>query len=65
MAYGLSCSMAWAIFPGQGSNPCALHWQTDPSSLSHHRVRVRVRIRISVRAGAKAMATVSVRLGLG
>ena len=25
----LSCSTAREIFPGQGSNPCLLHWQVD------------------------------------
>ena len=25
-AHGLSCSTAHGIFPGQGSNPCLLHW---------------------------------------
>ena len=29
VAHGLSCSVACVIFLDQGSNPCALHWQTD------------------------------------
>ena len=29
VAHGLSCSAACGIFPGQGSNPCPLHWQVD------------------------------------
>ena len=29
VAHGLSCSSACGIFPDQGSNPCALHWQAD------------------------------------
>ena len=29
VACGLSCSAACGIFPGQGSNPCPLHWQAD------------------------------------
>ena len=29
VAHGLSCSAACGIFPDQGSNPCALHWQAD------------------------------------
>ena len=29
MAQGLSCSTAFGIFPGQGSNWCLLHWQVD------------------------------------
>ena len=29
MAHGLSCSVACGIFPDQGLNPCALHWQAD------------------------------------
>ena len=29
VAHGLSCSTACRIFPDQGSNPCALHWQAD------------------------------------
>ena len=26
---GLSCSVACGIFPGQGLNPCPLHWQEN------------------------------------
>ena len=29
VVHGLSCSKACGIFPDQGSNPCALHWQGD------------------------------------
>ena len=29
VAHGLSCSAACGIFPDQGSNPCAPHWQAD------------------------------------
>ena len=29
MAQGLSCSMAFGIFPDQGLNPCPLHWQAN------------------------------------
>ena len=29
VAHGLSCSEACGIFPDQGLNPCALHWQVD------------------------------------
>ena len=35
VAHGLACSVACGIFPGQGSNPCLLHWQADSSPLSH------------------------------
>ena len=28
-ARGLGCSVACGILPGQGSNPCPLHWQVD------------------------------------
>ena len=35
MAHGLSCSVACGIFPGQGSNPCPLHWQADSQPLRH------------------------------
>ena len=31
----LSCSEACGIFPGQGSNPCLLHWQVGSLPLSH------------------------------
>ena len=31
----LSCSEACGIFPGQGSNPCLLHWQMGSAPLSH------------------------------
>ena len=29
VAHGPNCSAACGIFPGQGLNPCPLHWQTD------------------------------------
>ena len=29
------CSAARGIFPDQGSNPCALHWQADSQPLRH------------------------------
>ena len=29
VAHGLSFSAACGIFPGQGLNPCPLHWQAD------------------------------------
>ena len=35
VAHGPSCSAACGIFPDQGSNPCALHWQADSQSLRH------------------------------
>ena len=35
MVHGLSCSAACGIFPGQGSNPCPLHWQADSQPLRH------------------------------
>ena len=35
VAHGPSRSAACGIFPDQGSNPCALHWQAD-SQLLHH-----------------------------
>ena len=35
VAHGLSCSAACGIFPDQGSNPCALHWQADFQPLCH------------------------------
>ena len=35
VAHGPSCSVACGIFPDQGSNPCALHWQAD-SQPPHH-----------------------------
>ena len=28
--YGLSCSVAFGIFPDHGWNPCLLHWQAEP-----------------------------------
>ena len=31
---GLSCSVAWGIFPDQGLNPCLLHWLADSLPLS-------------------------------
>ena len=35
---GLSCSLAYWIFPHQGSNPCLLHWQADFLPLRHQEV---------------------------
>ena len=35
VSHGPSCSAACGIFPDQGSNPCALHWQADSQPLRH------------------------------
>ena len=35
VAHGSSCSAACGIFPEQGSNPRALHWQADAQPLHH------------------------------
>ena len=35
VAHGPSCCMACGIFPDQGSNLCALHWQADSQPLRH------------------------------
>ena len=35
VAHGPSCSAACGIFPDQGSNLCALHWQADSQPLHH------------------------------
>ena len=35
VAHEPSCSAACGIFPDQGSNPCALHWQADSQPLRH------------------------------
>ena len=35
VAHGPSCSAACGIFPDQGSNRCALHWQADSQPLRH------------------------------
>ena len=35
VTHGPSCSAACGIFPDQGSNPCALHWQADSQPLRH------------------------------
>ena len=35
VVHGLSCSAACGILPGQGSNPCPLHWQADSQPLRH------------------------------
>ena len=35
VAHGPSCCTACGIFPDQGSNPCALHWQADSQPLRH------------------------------
>ena len=34
-AHGVSCSAGGGIFPGQGLNPCLLHWQEDSQPLDH------------------------------
>ena len=34
-AQGLNCSRTCAVFPGQGSDPCPLHWQADSLPSSH------------------------------
>ena len=31
-AHRLRCSMAWGLFPDQGSNPCPLCWQEDSTT---------------------------------
>lgn len=33
MLHRLSCSAGCAIFPGQGLNPCPLHWHADSQPL--------------------------------
>ena len=35
VAHGPRCSAACGIFPDQGSNLCALHWQADSQPLRH------------------------------
>ena len=35
VAHGLSCSVAYGIFPHQGSDPSLLDWQADSLQLSH------------------------------
>ena len=35
VAHGPSGSAARGILPGQGSNPCPLHWQADSQPLRH------------------------------
>ena len=35
VAHGPSYSVAYGIFPDQGSNPCPLHWQADSQPLRH------------------------------
>ena len=35
MADGLSCPVAYGIFPGQELNPCPEHWQADSYPLDH------------------------------
>ena len=35
VVHGPSCFAACGIFPDQGSNPCALHWQADSQPLRH------------------------------
>ena len=35
VAQGQRCSTTRGVFPGQGSNPCLLHWQVDSLPLSH------------------------------
>ena len=35
VAHGPRCSVAYGIFPDQGSNLCPLHWQADSQPLRH------------------------------
>ena len=35
VAHGPICSVAYGIFPDQGSNLCPLHWQADSQPLHH------------------------------
>ena len=35
VAHGFRGSLACGIFPGQGSNPCPIHWQVDSYPLYH------------------------------
>ena len=35
VAQGLSSSVAYGIFPDQGSNPRLLHWQVDSLTMNH------------------------------
>ena len=37
VAHRPSHSAACGIFPGQGSNPCPLHWQADSQPMRHQR----------------------------
>ena len=36
VVHGLNCSLAYGIFPDQGSNPCILHWQADDYYYSYY-----------------------------
>ena len=33
--HGLSCSVAYGVFPDQGLNSCPLHWPADSQPLDH------------------------------
>ena len=35
VGHGLSCPVAYGIFPDQGLNPCCLHWWADSQPLDH------------------------------
>ena len=37
---GLSCSVAWGVFPDQGLNSCLPHWPADSLPLSHQGSRL-------------------------
>ena len=50
VAHRPSCSVACGIFPGQGSNPCPLHWQADSQPL-HHQGSPRWTFRLLPRPG--------------
>ena len=45
VAHGPSCSAACGIFPDQGLNPCALHWQADSQPLRHQGSPILVHIK--------------------
>ena len=44
VAHGPRCSAACGIFPDQGSNLCALHWQADSQPLRHQGSPQRINI---------------------
>ena len=62
LVHGFSCSVACGIFPDQGLNLCALHWQADSQSLRHQGSPKRVLICVFKLPPREAVSQQSMRV---